>query len=154
MSFFASFDPDKVVESINTPMAPLPVGDYPCRIEEASERPNKAGNGILLVLTLKVNGTHKITHYINAQHSNAQAEQIGQAELKAICESLGLVGSKRPRSAAAFVGGKLTAHVVQEPYTNKNGEERVANRIKRFVKQPKQAAPAVDQDDEPAPWEA
>lgn len=71
----------------------LPVGEYAAQIIESEVVATKAGNGKLLKLTWQVvEGqfeNRKFWQQINYEHASAQAQTIGQQQLKAICDAVG-----------------------------------------------------------------
>lgn len=71
----------------------MPDGDYVAQIIESSVKPTKNGAGTILSLTWEiVEGefqNHKIWQNINYQHTSAQAQTIGQQQIKAICDAIG-----------------------------------------------------------------
>jgi uncharacterized protein DUF669 len=73
---------------------PLPAGAYDVEITGSEVKDAKSGNGTGLKLEYTVLGpTHarrKIFQYINLRHTSAQAEQIGQSQLSALCRALGI----------------------------------------------------------------
>ncbi len=73
----------------------LPAGLYTVEITGAEVKPTKAGNGMLLKLEHTVidpqdYAKRKLWKSINLRNPNAQAEQIGQAELSALCRAVGI----------------------------------------------------------------
>lgn len=74
---------------------PLPAGLYTVEITNADVKPLKSGNGTGLEIECTVIdpapfAKRKIWQTLNIQHSNAQAEQIGQSQLSALCRSVGI----------------------------------------------------------------
>lgn len=74
---------------------PLPAGLYTVEITAADVKPLKSGNGIGLSLEFTVidpapHAKRKVWAQLNIQHSNPQAEQIGQAQLSAVCRAVGI----------------------------------------------------------------
>jgi hypothetical protein len=88
------FDPGSVEPGQG--LDPVPAGEYVAQIIESDVGPAKSGNGLLLNLTWEiVEGPHehrKFWQRINYQHTSAQAQLIGQQQLKAICDAIGLAG--------------------------------------------------------------
>lgn len=75
--------------------APLPAGLYTVEITGADVKPLKSGNGTGLALEFTVidpapHAKRKVWQNLNIQHSNAQAEQIGQSQLSALCRAVGI----------------------------------------------------------------
>lgn len=87
------FDPTSVEpNSFEEP----PPGEDVAQIVESNVNLAKSGNGKVLGFTWQITeGEHinrKFWQYINYQHSNAQAQIIGQQQLKMICDAVGLQG--------------------------------------------------------------
>lgn len=88
------FDPNSVEPGMD--FTPVPAGDYAAQITESNVAPPKSGNGLMLNLTWEiVEGEYdkrKFWQRINYKHMSAQAQLIGQQQLKAICDAIGLQG--------------------------------------------------------------
>ena len=88
------FDPGSVEPGNN--LDPIPAGEYVAQIVDSSVNPPKSGKGLMLNLTWEVvEGEYekrKVWDRINYQHESAQAQLIGQQQLKAICDAIGLPG--------------------------------------------------------------
>lgn len=74
---------------------PLPAGLYTVEITNSEVKPLKSGNGTGLALEFTVidpaeHAKRKVWQNLNIQHTNAQAEQIGQAQLSALCRAVGI----------------------------------------------------------------
>lgn len=75
--------------------APLPAGLYTVEVTNADVKPLKSGNGVGLSLEFTVidpapHARRKVWATLNIQHSNAQAEQISQSQLSALCRAVGI----------------------------------------------------------------
>ncbi len=72
----------------------LPAGFYTAQVTESEIVPLKSGNGQALKLTIEVlqDGYRgrKVWARLNVRHTNQVAEQIGQQQLRELCESIGL----------------------------------------------------------------
>jgi len=72
----------------------LPAGWYTAQVTESEIVPLKSGNGQALKLTIEVlqDGYRgrKVWARLNVRHTNQVAEQIGQQQLRELCESIGL----------------------------------------------------------------
>jgi hypothetical protein len=82
----------------------LPDDDYQLEIIESDVKANSKGTGQNLDLKVQVaDGPHKGTWFFagitSIQHNSAQAQAIGQGQLKALCEAR--AASTSPRSAKA-----------------------------------------------------
>ena len=85
------FDTDSVPAQVNF----LPPGKYPCLVEEAELKENKAGTGLLVRLVLTIlEGPHKNRKFfcnINVKHSESQeCVDIGLRTLASLGKALGL----------------------------------------------------------------
>lgn len=73
---------------------PLPSGQYEAEIVASEVRDTKSGNGRLLALTWKIVAgayeNRQIWQNINIMHDNAQAQEIGQKQLRGVCDALGV----------------------------------------------------------------
>ncbi|MFM6996939.1 MAG: DUF669 domain-containing protein [Limnohabitans sp.] len=74
---------------------PLPAGLYSVEITNAEVKPLKSGNGTGLTVEFTVidpapHARRKVWSQLNIQHSSAQAEQIGQSQLSALCAAVGI----------------------------------------------------------------
>lgn len=90
-----AFDANAVEPSAPRDNTPLPAGLYTVEITNADVKPLKSGNGTGLQLEFTVidpapHAKRKVWQNLNIQHSNSQAEQIGQAELSALCRVVGI----------------------------------------------------------------
>lgn len=87
------FDPS-TVPADDRNFDPLPPGQYEAEIVASEVRDTKSGNGRLLALTWKiVRGPHEgrqIWQNLNIQHDNAQAQDIGQKQLRGVCDAIGV----------------------------------------------------------------
>lgn len=73
----------------------LPAGNYAAQVTDSEIVDLKSGNGQAIKLTLTVleqgyNG-RKLFVRLNVRHTNPQAEQIGQQQLRELCDSIGVV---------------------------------------------------------------
>lgn len=72
----------------------LPAGWYTAQAVESEIVPLKSGNGSALKLTFEVlaeaHRGRKLWVRLNVRHSNPQAEQIAQQQLRELCDSIGL----------------------------------------------------------------
>ena len=90
-----SFDSNAVEPSAPRDNTPLPAGLYTVEITNADVKPLKSGNGTGLQLEFTVidpaqHAKRKVWQNLNIQHSNSQAEQIGQSELSSLCRVVGI----------------------------------------------------------------
>ena len=74
---------------------PLPAGLYSVEITNAEVKALKSGNGMGLSLEFTVidpapYARRKVWEQLNIAHNNPQAEQIGQAQLSALCRAVGI----------------------------------------------------------------
>jgi hypothetical protein len=94
MSLNLSFDAN-TVQPASADFEPIPGGWYQFVIEKSELKPTKAGTGAMISLMAKVQGpTHAnrvVFGNINYQNPNAQAQEIGQRQLSALCHSIGVL---------------------------------------------------------------
>jgi len=93
--FAGGFDPSAVEPQAPMDDSPLPAGVYTAEITGAEVKPLKSGNGTGLSLEFTVidpeqHAKRKVWQNLNIQHSNSQAEQIGQSQLSALCRVLNI----------------------------------------------------------------
>lgn len=93
--FAGGFDPSTVAPQQQMESTPLPAGVYTVEITSADVKPLKSGNGTGLSLEFTVidpeqHAKRKVWQSLNIQHSNSQAEQIGQSQLSTLCRVLNI----------------------------------------------------------------
>lgn len=90
MGNLGHFDPSQVKDERQL----MPDGTYAAQVIESDVVPTKAGNGQILKLTWEIiEGPlerRRVWDQINIANQNAQAQEIGQRQLKRLCEALGL----------------------------------------------------------------
>jgi hypothetical protein len=90
-----TLDTDQIEPGMNG-FEPIPAGVYPAYIVESEVTHTKNGKGMLLKLTWEIiEGEYehrKTFQQINYQHESAQAQAIGQGQIKAICNAIGFTG--------------------------------------------------------------
>lgn len=93
MANLSGFDATQVAPS--TSMEALPKGDYLMMITDTEMKPIKSGKGEGLNITFEVlDGDHKGKKawvWLNLVHENAQAVEISQRNLSAICHAVGVL---------------------------------------------------------------
>jgi hypothetical protein len=81
-----------------TDFEPIPAGKYLAVITDSEMKPTKSGSGHYLELTFQViDGPYKnrmLWSRLNLDNPNAQAVQIAQGELSAICRAVGVMQPK------------------------------------------------------------
>lgn len=94
MSLNLQFDAN-TVQPASADFEPIPGGWYQFVIKKSELKPTKAGTGAMISLMAKVQGpTHAnrvVFGNINYQNPNAQAQEIGQRQLSALCHSIGVL---------------------------------------------------------------
>ena len=98
--------------------APIPIGDYRCRIEEVSEKKSKSGND-MFEIKLSVSGqSSKLWYYIVLDPSNTKMtnQKLGQ-----LWESFGI--PSKTMDGSAWVGKIGGCRIKHEVY---NGENKAA----------------------------
>lgn len=129
---------------------PIPAGKYLAIITESEMKPTKSGNGRYLELTFHVlDGPHKgrrLWSRLNLENPSAQAMQIAQGELSAICRAVGVM---QPRDSMELHNLPLLL-TVKHRKRDDNGD--VVNEIRGYAK--KEAASGAPQQEmaNTPPW--
>lgn len=107
------FDPSAAPERTGGNFDPLPTGNYVAQIIESELAQTKAGTGLLLKLTWVILegefADRRVWQNLNVKNQSQQAQDIGQSQLREICEALD-VGTFRNadvlhfRPATIYVG--------------------------------------------------
>lgn len=88
-----SFNPD---EAEDVSFEDLPPGEYAAEIFGTDVKPTKAGTGNILAVQWRVTEgdftNRRIFQNINYQNASAEAQRIGQGQLKQICKALDIPG--------------------------------------------------------------
>lgn len=142
-----SYDPNA---SLPSDREPFPKGDYPVELIETDVVPTKKGDGQLLKYTAQVvDGEHKdrrVWGQMNLINPNAQAQDIGQREFRALRE---VTGVPNPDDTEELHYKQFLAAIDVEPA---KGEFKAKNSINwgRTVKLAGGgAAPTAANDNEP-----
>jgi hypothetical protein len=92
--FSGGFDAAAVEPDAGRDFAPLPAGLYDVEVSNSEVKDTKNGTGCYLSLELTVLGPtgagRKVWANVTLKNANAQAEQIGQAQLSALCRAVGI----------------------------------------------------------------
>lgn len=111
---------------------PIPAGKYLAIITGSQMKPTKSGNGQYLELTFRVVGgpyeNRVLWTKLNLDNPNAQAVQIAQGELSAVCRAVGVM---QPKDSSELHDIPLTIGVVLKPRGD-TGEP--TNEIKTYSK--------------------
>jgi hypothetical protein len=138
--------------------------DYELEIIESDVKANSKGTGQNLDFKVQVvSGPHKgVTFFAGITsigHESAQAQAIGQGQLKALCEAQGTDFTTVTDSEQLHYK-PFWAHVIQETYfSTKKQQDVTVNRIGKFLwdgmpEDDKAAAPAAKAKPAPAPTPA
>jgi hypothetical protein len=131
----------------------LPIGDYELEVTESEVKQtnNQDGTGIKLtygVLAPEEYKGRKLFSWINIEHKNAQAQEIGQKELASLCRACGLT-TIDDTEQLHFI--RFTAKVGLGKPSTKNGVEYPArNEIKKFYFPDEGAVPTAKAPPKPA----
>lgn len=91
----AKFTFDAAAVEPSAPSGPIPAGTYLAHAIESDLKPLKSGNGTGLALTFQIlDGEFKnrrVWANLNVQHSNPEAQKIGQQQLSALCRAVGVL---------------------------------------------------------------
>lgn len=92
--FEGGFDASTVQPDEGRDFAPLPSGAYDVEIVGSEVKDTRAGTGCYLSLELTVLGPtgtgRKVWQNITLKNANEQAQEIGQAQLSALCRAVGI----------------------------------------------------------------
>jgi len=125
---------------------PLPAGQYAAVITNSQMKPTRRGDGRFLELTLRLlEGPHRgrlLWARLNLDNPSAQAVEIAQGELSAICRAVGVM---RPRDSAELHDIPLSVTVICKPRED-TGE--LTNEIRGYGKW--EAAAAVPRQHMPS----
>ena len=121
MGFFEKgFDATKVEP--DNGFEPLPEGSYAMLVAKAEEKPTKSGDGLQLVLELKVTGDkykgRVVFHRINLENKNPKAVSIGLGQLSALCKACGFAN---PKGAFEFANKVIRVSLKVVPDTRPGG---------------------------------
>lgn len=89
MAYIGSFDANQIEPA---DFSALPAGDYTALIANSEWRDSKAGVQYLALTLQIIEGAHQgrfLWHNLNLNHPTAQAAEIAQRELSAICRATG-----------------------------------------------------------------
>lgn len=117
----------------------MPSGDHVMQIVESSVEPTKNGRGKLVKLTWQVledqpHANRKMWQNINFEHESAQAQTIGQQQLKAICDAVCYTDHLEDTEVLHFIPCRVTVGMGKA-----NGQYAAKPEIKRV--KPLQAQP-------------
>ena len=118
--------------------SPIPAGDYTVVIDGAELKDTKDGSGQYVKVAFSIIGPayqgRKIWQNYNIFNRNADAEQIGRAQLKSLTVALGL---DNLRDTDELIGHRALVHVsIQADKTGKYGDQ---NRLSKY--RPADSAP-------------
>jgi len=150
------FDPTQVKPSTGRP-DPVPTNRYIMHVVSSEVRPVKSGQGLRCALECEIiQGEYqgrKVWWGINVNHTNPEAQRIGQAELSALCHAIGRLQAVTDSSELhlqPFIADVVYISVERDPqYGPKNEIKKVmsideANKAQPAAAQaPTQAAAAA-----------
>jgi hypothetical protein len=128
----------------------LPPGEYIASIVESMVKDNKKGTGKFLQVTWEILSAQgkgrRVWQYINFLNASAKAQQIGQAELSAICRA---AGKPNISDSSQLHNIPMTVKLGVDEY---NGEKKNVIKSVQWKKSAVAAGPqepAADDDDQP-----
>jgi hypothetical protein len=129
---FVDFDASQIEPADD--LSPLPAGVYRAMITDSDVKSNKAGTGNYLALTFQVlegpMANRLVWGNLTLTHPNAQAQDIGQRQLSALCRA---VGKLKIRDSQELHSIPLEIRVVLVPEQTKDGKVySPKNEIKAF----------------------
>lgn len=134
----------------------LAPGRYAARITDAELRETKSGGNAVVVKFTDVDGRGTIQDFINVNvPKSSDATRIGLERLKSLLVHGGHKNPDNPRDIKSLKGLIVGIRVVDEEYTDKDGNKRNGSKIKSYLaleasEKPESSAPAkgADLDDE------
>lgn len=129
---------------------PLPAGKYLTTITASEMKPTRAGTGHYLELTFQVlDGEYKgrlLWSRLNLDNPNAQAVQIAQGELSAICRAVGVM---RPKDSIEMHNLPLLVTVKCKKRQD-NGD--IVNEIRGYATKEAGEVTPQQEDSNTPPW--
>jgi hypothetical protein len=128
----------------------LKPGRYTARVTEAELRETKSGGNAVRVTFTDVDGGGMISDFINVNvPKSAEATRIGLERLKALLVHGGHRTPDNPGDIKSLKGLTVGIRVVEEEYTDKDGNKRSGSQIKSYLAvegghRPQEAAPTKD----------
>lgn len=143
-----------------SPFEPVPNGEYRAHIVESEVKPTQNGKGKYLQLTWEIlDGEYKgrkIWDRLNIVNENAQAQEIAQRALSAICHATGvlkLTNSQQLHGRPALVKVRVTQDAGYDPKNEVKGYKPVDGSTPTTAAAapaPAPAAPVVPPENVPA----
>jgi len=116
----------------------IPEGKYHAVIVKDLVKDTKAGDGKILELAVQITAGEyaqkTVTDRINIVNKSAQAQAIGQGQLKRLCRLTGI--EYPPADTAGMYGQPLEITIAHEDFTsNRTGKKLTSMKIKNYNKQ-------------------
>lgn len=96
MADLGSFNPEAIEDDGRGSFEVMPAGEYVAQVIESDLVPTKSGNGQMLKLTFEIiEGPcqrRRVWQNLNIANASPEAQQIGQRDLKRLCEAVGHQG--------------------------------------------------------------
>ncbi len=172
-----NLDLSAVKEESASPFTFVPAGVYACTIIGTEVVDNSNKNGKILKIAFEIlEGEHKgacLGENLNIVNPNVEAVRISLERLKRIAVLAGVKNPNKLAKSEDLHGGKMNLQIIEDSFTNSEGEDIATNKVKKItefqeipaaasgpapVTQPKPAA-TQKQDSAPAagkpkmPWE-
>lgn len=148
-----SFNPDEVEPGQNN-LDPVPANTYVSQIVTSDVQPPKSGNGLMLKLEWEIcEGPfekRKFWQNINYQHASAQAQMIGQQQLKAICDAIGITGHITDSEVLHYQPVRVRLAIEQDK-EGKYAPKNVVKGVQPLNATPPAEKPAATQTSAPKP---
>ena len=153
---FLGYDPDAVKEvPINGRAEPLAPGEYTMMCVDAKLKDTKSGTGKFWELRCQEKDTgHEITMRFNVQNQSADAQRMGQGQMK---HYLATIGVTHPRNEEDITNIPFKADVIikERPWTTPDGVQATVKdneiaAIRPFRYETK--TPTTTSEPEDAPW--
>lgn len=148
MANLSGFDASTVEP--NQDFEPIPAGKYLAIIDESEMKPTKSGDGNYLELAFQIlEGQYKgrkLWSRLNLDNKNAQAVQIAQGELSAICRAVGVL---KPKDSVELHNLPL---VVTVKLKKREDTGDMTNEIKGYAKKEAAAGAPQQSTSSAPPW--
>jgi hypothetical protein len=148
MANLSGFDANEVEPNVE--FDPIPAGKYVAVITASEVKPNKAGTGSYLQLTLQIiEGEYKgrlLWARLNLDNPNATAVKIARGELSAICRGVGVM---QPKDSVELHDLPL---VISVKCKKRPDSDELQNDIRGYEKKEAQQGAPIQAATDTPPW--
>lgn len=150
-----SFDPSAVEPDAGRDRDLLPEGEFTLHVIESDVVANSKGTGLMLKLTFEVfDGPfekRRVWENFNIQNTNAQAQQIAQKQLSALCHAIGLLTVLEDSQDLHYQPFRAKVGIEKARPKPDGGEFPPRNKVTRFIPLGETAPPTSKPAVRPAP---